>query len=193
MSTLQSPNTWLTFNKVSTHREASIGFLKYVSTGLTLQYIAKQRVTSALMKIELSDEDTIALQQTSEDTVTNNQNNKRKPDGQLKDVTDNQQRIVFPAFDLSTKRIGFGRESNRVITIAYEIECHPAHSTQLKSLLIKASVLDTILPSDSNIHFFPTALSNLQTQLLLKTKLLNKIAFSLKQASYLSSIYSKQQ
>ena len=62
MSTLQSLNTWLTFNNFSTHREASIGFLKFVSTGLTLQYIAKQRVISALTKVELSDEDIIALQ-----------------------------------------------------------------------------------------------------------------------------------
>ena len=41
MSTLKSLNTWLNLNRFSTHREASIGFIKYVSTGLTLYHIAK--------------------------------------------------------------------------------------------------------------------------------------------------------
>ena len=41
MSTLQSLNTWLNLNRFSTHREASIGFIKYVSTGFTLHHIAK--------------------------------------------------------------------------------------------------------------------------------------------------------
>ena len=44
MSTLQSLHTWVTINKFTTHRVASIGFLKYVSTGLTLHSTAKQRV-----------------------------------------------------------------------------------------------------------------------------------------------------
>ena len=42
MLNLQSPNTWLTFNRFSTNREASIGFLKYISTGPTLQYITQK-------------------------------------------------------------------------------------------------------------------------------------------------------
>ena len=105
------------------------------------------------MKVELSDENIIDLQQTNENEVTNTQTNKRKPDGQLKDAIDSQKRIVFPAFDLSTKRIGFGNGSNRVTTTTYEIKCHPTHSTLLKFLLIKSSVLDPIQPSDSNIYF----------------------------------------
>ena len=43
MLTLQSLNTWLNFNCFSTHREASIGFIKYISTGLTLHHIAKKK------------------------------------------------------------------------------------------------------------------------------------------------------
>ena len=56
------------------------------------------------------------------------------------------------------KRIGFGNGTNRVTTVAYEVKCHPAHSTILKSLLIKASVLDPLPPSDTNIHFIPHGL-----------------------------------
>ena len=61
MSTLQSLSTGLTFNNFSTHREASIGFLKHVNTRLTLQYIAKKWVTSALMNVDFTDEHIIAL------------------------------------------------------------------------------------------------------------------------------------
>ena len=53
MSTLQSLSTWLNLNHFSTHREASIGFIKYVTTGLTLHHIAKKRVSTALMNIDL--------------------------------------------------------------------------------------------------------------------------------------------
>ena len=87
----------------------------------------------ALMKVDISEENIIALQQTTDNDVNNTQNNKRKPDGRLKNVTENQQRIVFAAFDLSTKRIRFGNSSNRVTTITYEIKFHPAYSTMLKS------------------------------------------------------------
>ena len=133
MPTLQSLNTWLTFNKFSTHRVANIGFLKYISTGLTPQYIANKRVTPTLAKVDLTEEEIIALQQNTENDVNNTQNNKHKSDGQLIDVTESQQCIVFPAFDLSTKRIRFGNSSNRVTTITYEIKFHPAYSTMLKS------------------------------------------------------------
>ena len=69
MLTLQSLNTWLTFNRFSTHREASIDFLKYISTCLTFQYIAKKRLTSVLMNVDLTDEGSIALKQTIENDV----------------------------------------------------------------------------------------------------------------------------
>ena len=41
MSTLQFLRTWVTFNKFSTHRVASIAFLKYVSIYLTLHSTEK--------------------------------------------------------------------------------------------------------------------------------------------------------
>ena len=157
MSTLQSLNTWLNFNRFSTHREASIGFIKYVSTGLTLHHIAKKRVATALMKVQLSPDDITTLQEIATATITHNHTNKRTKDGQPKDPEHNNS-ITFPAFDLSTKRIGFGNGTHRVTTVAYEVKCHPKHSTILKSLLIKASVLDPLPPSDTNIHFIPHGL-----------------------------------
>ena len=106
---------------------------KYISTSLTLQYIANKRVTPTLAKVDLTEEEIIALQQNTENDVNNTQNNRRKPDGQLKDVTESQQRNVSLAFDLSTKRIRFGNSSKKVTTITYEIKFHPAYSTMLKS------------------------------------------------------------
>ena len=62
MFALHSLRTWVNFNKISTHRVASIGFLKDVSTGLTLHSTAKQRVTNALMNVDLNETDITALQ-----------------------------------------------------------------------------------------------------------------------------------
>ena len=59
--------------------------------------------------------------------MLHNNNNKFKPDGQIKDAETNQHRIVFPAFEVSTKRIGFGNGSNRVTTVAYEVKYHFGH------------------------------------------------------------------
>ena len=94
------------------------------------------------MNVDLSHEDIIALQKTTEGDATHNHNNKRKPDGELKEPEKNKNSVIFPAFDLSTKRIGFGNETNRVTTVAYEVKFQPAHSIILKYLLIKSSVLD---------------------------------------------------
>ena len=67
--------------------------------------------------------------------------------------SDNDNYIVFPAFDLPTKRISFGNGSARVTTIAYEIRCYLHYATLLKKILIQASILYPILPSYSHIHF----------------------------------------
>ena len=63
MYTLQSLHAWVTFNKFDTHRVISIGFLKYISTGLTLHSTAKQRVINALMNVNLDEADILALQE----------------------------------------------------------------------------------------------------------------------------------
>ena len=80
-------------------------------------------------------------------------NNTHNQDEKIKYITEGQQCIVFPTLDLSTKRIGLGNGSNRVTPVAYDIKFHPATFILFKSLLIKASILDSIPLSDSNIHF----------------------------------------
>ena len=60
----------------------------------------------ALTNVDLSHEDIIALQTTSKVDANHNYNPKLKPDGQLKEPEKNKNSVIFPAFDLSTKRIG---------------------------------------------------------------------------------------
>ena len=85
----------------------------------------------------------------------------------------------FPAFDLSTKRIGFGNGTNRVTTVAYEVKCHPAHSTILKYLLIKFSVLDPFHHPTQTFTSSLTVQSNLPTLQQSKINSLNKLLLSL--------------
>ena len=158
MSTLQSLRTWVTVNKFDTHRVASIGFLKYVSTGLTLHSTTKQRVINALMIVNLNGPDILALQECIPIITDSTSNNKRNPDGNRNDPTTQDKTIVFSAFNLSTKRVGFGNGTARVTTVAYKICCHSAHAILLKSTLIQASLLDPVLPSDNHIHFIPYGL-----------------------------------
>ena len=73
------------------------------------------------MNVDLSHEDIIALQEITEGDATRNYNNKHNPDGQLKEPEKNKNSVIFPAIDLFTKRIGFGNETNRVTTVAYEV------------------------------------------------------------------------
>ena len=130
--TLQSLHTWMNFNKFSTHRVSSIAFLKYVSIFLTLHSTAKQRVTKTLMNVDLKDNDINSLKGCIFTNANPNPTNKRNPDGNRKDLTENSNTIVFPAFDLSSKRVGFGNGNSRVTTVAYEIRCHPDHANLLK-------------------------------------------------------------
>ena len=129
MSTLQSLHTLVSFNKFDTHRFASIGFLKYISTGLTLHSTTKQRVINALMKVNLNEADILALQEYIPVITDSTTNNKRNPDGNRKDSNTQDNTIAFPAFDLSTKRVEFGNGTTRLTTVAYEIRCHPVHAT----------------------------------------------------------------
>ena len=165
MSRLQSLRTWVTFNKFDTHRVASIGFLKYVSTGLTLHSIAKQRVINALMKVNLNEAGILALQEYIHIITYSTTNKTRNPDGNRKDPNTQDNAIVFPAFDLNG--------TAKVTIVAFEIHFHSAHTTLIKSIFIQSSVLNPVPPSDNHIHFIPygrlqttdaTTVKNLITQ-----------------------------
>ena len=85
ISTLQSLQTWTTFKKFDNHRVASIGFLKYISTGLTLHYTAKKRVINALVQVNLNESDILAVQECIPVISDSTSNNKRLLDGNRKD------------------------------------------------------------------------------------------------------------
>ena len=102
------------------------------------------------MKVNLNEADILALQEFIPIITESISSNKRRPDGNRKDPNTQDIPIVSPAFDLSTKRV-----TTQVTTIAYEIRCHPSHATLLKSILIQASLLNPVLPSDNHKHFIP--------------------------------------
>ena len=158
MSTLQSLPIWVTVNKFAIHRVVSIGFLKYVSTGLTLHSTAKKCVTNALMNVDLNESDISELHACIYVTTHLTTNDTRNPDGNRKEPDTQDNTIGFPAFDLSTKSVGFGNSNARVTIVAYEIRCHPAHATLLKSNFIQSSVLDPFPLSNNHIHFVPYCL-----------------------------------
>ena len=108
MLALQSLRTWTTFNKFSTHRVTNISFLKYIITGLTLHSTAKQPVINALTNFDLTENNGIALKKCVSNSTILNSTNKRNPEDNRKDPSDNDSLIIFPAFDIYTKRIGFG-------------------------------------------------------------------------------------
>ena len=95
------------------------------------------------------------LQYSIKNNINTNNSNIRKLDSQMKDAIDGHKCVLFPTFDLSTKRIGFENRSSRISTVAYDIGFHPANSNLLKSFLIKSLVLNPISLSGSNIHFIP--------------------------------------
>ena len=92
---LRHNNMWLNWNKLSTHREASIGFIKYVNTSITLQTLISSRIELALRSIPLTEEDTKML-------VPLTEGKKRKAPTDLH--SDDFEPFQLPVFDLSTKR-----------------------------------------------------------------------------------------
>ena len=93
------------------------------------------------MKVDLNETDKSILHACIPDTTDLSTTNKRNPDGNRKESDTQDNAIVFPVFDLSIKRVGFGNGNAQVTTVDYKIPCHPVYTTILKSILIQASVL----------------------------------------------------
>ena len=175
MTTLQKNRTWIAQDKYNTHRETSISFIKYISTVFTLQQAAKARVVNALINLELTKEEISTLTTILEDdTVTLKTTSKKySTDGQPKVLEkDINNQIIFPAFDLSTKKVGFGNSSHRVKTIAYEVKCHPDHIALLNVFLTRVSILYKTPSSDSTIHFIPYGLINISDSNTIKHQII---------------------
>ena len=116
---------------------------------------------------------------TNDDMVTTNTiSRKRNTDGQPK-VPEKYifNQITFPAFDLSTTKVGLGNSPHRVTTIIYEVKCHPDHSALLKVLLTRASVLEKTPPSDSTIHFIPYGLIKCSDSNTVKNQIIQQDQF----------------
>ena len=108
------------------------------------------------MNLELTAEEisTLSIIPKNDMVTSNTTSKKRSTEGQPNvPEEDINNQIIFLAFDLSTKIVGFVNSPHRVTTIAYEVKCQPNHSALLKVLLTRASVLDKNPPLDSTIHF----------------------------------------
>ena len=110
------------------------------------------------MNVDLNESDILAHHACISITTELTTNNKRNFDRNRKERDTQDNTIVFPPFDLSTKRVGFGNGNTRVTTVAYEIRCHHTHATLIKSILIQASLLDPVPPFDNYIYFIPYGL-----------------------------------
>ena len=129
------------------------------------------------MILELTKEEIYPLSTIpNDDMVTiHTTSKKHSTDGQPKvPEEDINNQISFPAFDLSTKIVGFGNSLRRVTTIVYEVKYHFDHSALLKVLLTRASVLDKNPPSDSTIHFIPYGLINISDSNTVKDQIIQQ-------------------
>ena len=135
--------------------------------------------------------------------VTKEINKKRNQDDQNKSPEeDKNDMIIIPAFDISTKKVGFGNSTGQVTTIVYEIKynpdhssllkilmcrsssigqvttidfeikCHPDHASLLKIPLCRSSVPDDTLPSNDDIRFIPYGLTQETDENTVKQKII---------------------
>ena len=58
---LRKNNMWLKGKKFLTHKEGSIGFIKYVSPTITLQTAIRSRIELVICSMQLMEEDTTRL------------------------------------------------------------------------------------------------------------------------------------
>ena len=160
MNTLHQQQTFIQFNKYSTHHEACIGWFKYISTFITLQSSAKLRVENLFKTAHLAASEIVSFTTTNYKTVTRSQNGRsRKRMGEINhDENDEWKEIVFPVFDLHVRRISFGNDDKRISTIAFEVRCHPYNSSILKPILPRISSNDKTPSSGETIYFVPNGL-----------------------------------
>ena len=121
MNTLHQQQAFIQFRKYSTHREACIGWFKYISTSITLQSSAKLRVDNLLKTAHLSANEIESLTTTNHKSVTGSTDTTSRKRTGDHDDNDEWKEIVFPAYDLHMRRISFGNGDKRISTIAFEV------------------------------------------------------------------------
>ena len=181
MNTLQQQQAFIQFRKYSTHREACIGWLKYIITSITLQSSAKLRVETLLKTAYLKAAEIVSLTTKSYKSVTGSTDNRsHKRVGEINhDENDEWKEIVFPAFDL---HIRFRKGDKRISTIAFEVRCHPDNASILKTLLSRISSDDKTPSSEETVHFAPYGLIQYSSpecyrhQIIMNNNFLHKVA-----------------
>ena len=114
--------TYMKYEKFDTHKEDSIGWLKYVNLVISLQRTTRKNISNAVILVHFNDEEMTAMTNIS------------------KEITDDPQRqneIIIPAFDIYHKTVDNGNGANRISTIVFDIRCNPEYSSLLKTLMAR--------------------------------------------------------
>ena len=123
MNTLHQHQVFIRFNTYYTHREACIGWFKYISTSITPQLSAKLRVGNLLKTAHLTASKIAFFTTTNNTTVTGSKDDRfHKRMGEINHDKDNEwKEIMFPVFDLYRRRITFVNSDKCISTIAFEV------------------------------------------------------------------------
>ena len=155
MKTLHQNGTWLQFNKCNIHREASIGWFKYLITTATLQHHAKLRIDNYLrnVKFEADEIITLTIIDTSHNHYGQSSNNGKQKQTNHDDDQSEWKEIALPPFDLSAKVISFGNDDTRISTVIYAVTCHLDNAKSIKTLLSRASKTSLYTNPNDSAHF----------------------------------------
>ena len=134
MTTLQEQQVLLQYKKLSTYREACIGWFKYINTSLSLQSSAKLHVKNMLKSAHDTRTEIASLTTTNHKPVTTKPlERSRKRIGEINhDADDEWKDIVFPTFDLNMRIISFSNGDKYISTIEFDIWFHPDNFVILK-------------------------------------------------------------
>ena len=69
MSTLLENNTYMKYEKFNTHKEDSIGWLRYVNPVISLQRTTREKISDTLILVHLNEEEMKAMKSTSKEST----------------------------------------------------------------------------------------------------------------------------
>ena len=122
--TLVNNNAFLSHDKFQSHEKHAIGFFVNICPRIKLRDILCEKIQDALMWIDIDDEIIKPMIREIRDK---------------EGLTTGKQRIIIQVFDLYSKEVGIGSETNKIKTFAYEIRTYLENPMMLKNLLCKIS------------------------------------------------------
>ena len=188
MVTLRESWAWIRWKKIETHREASIGWIKYMSPITTNHNTTRSKVETALLEMTLIPAEvsqftpTLATNKEVDETTKHDNNNKKQRINSgnvnsLKDFDfDDYAPLELPAIDISSFIVSAGNEKLRVKLIALEVKCHSEDAHTLKNILTRSS-LKSELDNYDNIKFVPYGLAQVVNEQVYEQKIVKQIAF----------------